>query len=350
MKPLLSIVIPVYNVEKYLAECLDSILSQINHDYTDVEIILVDDGSTDGSGELCDEYADKCKEIKVIHQNNRGLLEARRSGFKMAKGRYILSVDSDDLLAKDALFSISDVINKTNSDIIFFNISVMNGSSVKSYYKNVFTVNSGCDISKKQVLEAFFTYEVPVVISLCSKVFKRECLDINCDYSDFIMLSTGEDTLQTSEIISRASRFHYLNKNLYIYRLGSGMTSKFDPEFYKTFKKIFLKVRNVLNLINDAEYEKMYNEKIVSTGCRAITQCKMAKMSYSERKQYIRSIIEDDEFKKSLLELDLRKANIKRKYRILLYFVNIHAYPLLHVALKIARLQAMIPLIRFPLL
>lgn len=91
--PLVSIIIPVYNVEPYLKECLDSI---VNQTYSLLEIILVDDGSTDQSGVICDEYAEKDDRIRVIHQHNQGLSMARNAGMEIMTGEWVMFVDSDD--------------------------------------------------------------------------------------------------------------------------------------------------------------------------------------------------------------------------------------------------------------
>ena len=95
MQPSISVVIPVYNVEKYLSKCVDSVLSQ---SFTDYEILLIDDGSTDNSGRLCDNYAEKYSCISVIHQENKGLGGARNTGIDHACEDYILFLDSDDYL------------------------------------------------------------------------------------------------------------------------------------------------------------------------------------------------------------------------------------------------------------
>ena len=97
-KPSLSIVVPVYNTEKYLKQCVDSLTSQT---LNEIEIILVDDGSTDGSGAICDEYAAKDSRIKVIHKENGGLGFARNSGLEMAQGEFVGFVDSDDWVDLD---------------------------------------------------------------------------------------------------------------------------------------------------------------------------------------------------------------------------------------------------------
>lgn len=92
---ILSVIVPVYNVEKYLQECVDSILAQ---DVEDMEVILVDDGATDGSGKICNEYAEKDKRVTVIHKENGGVSTARNAGLDIARGKYITFVDSDDYL------------------------------------------------------------------------------------------------------------------------------------------------------------------------------------------------------------------------------------------------------------
>lgn len=96
MNDLISVIIPVYNVEKYLRECVDSVLSQT---YSNLEILLIDDGSTDSSGEICDEYATRDGQIRVIHQKNGGLSAARNAGLDAASGQYICFIDSDDFVA-----------------------------------------------------------------------------------------------------------------------------------------------------------------------------------------------------------------------------------------------------------
>ena len=98
MKPEISIIVPVYNVEKYLVQCLNSICNQT---YKNLQIILVDDGSEDLSGKICDEYQEKDKRIHVIHKKNEGLSEARNVGVQMAMGKYVGFVDSDDWIELD---------------------------------------------------------------------------------------------------------------------------------------------------------------------------------------------------------------------------------------------------------
>lgn len=118
MKPLLSVIVPVYNVEKYLKRCLESILVQSWNDY---EIILVDDGSTDSSAQICDLYAEKYEMIRVIHKENKGLSDTRNRGIEEASGEYVYFPDSDDWLEPSTFSELSDVIEELTYDIISFN-------------------------------------------------------------------------------------------------------------------------------------------------------------------------------------------------------------------------------------
>lgn len=117
MSAQVSVVIPVYNVERYLKECVDSILNQT---YSDFEIILVDDGSTDGSGKLCDDYLSVDNRIKVVHRENGGLSAARNTGMDMATGDYIYFLDSDDFIEAVTLEHLVRTAETANADIVFF--------------------------------------------------------------------------------------------------------------------------------------------------------------------------------------------------------------------------------------
>ena len=114
---MVSVIIPVYNVEKYLAECVDSVLGQ---SYTDFEIILVDDGATDSSGSMCDAYARKDPRIRVIHQTNGGLSAARNTGLRAARGEYVYFLDSDDYIEPQTLAMLMEKAEHEQADVVFF--------------------------------------------------------------------------------------------------------------------------------------------------------------------------------------------------------------------------------------
>ena len=112
---LFSVIVPIYNIEKYIRRCIDSVLLQ---SFADFELILVDDGSPDMCGAICDEYAKKDERIKVIHKENGGLVTARQAGIKVAGGDYIFHLDGDDAILPDALESAYKIICDTGADIV----------------------------------------------------------------------------------------------------------------------------------------------------------------------------------------------------------------------------------------
>ncbi len=350
MSAFYSIVIPVYNVENYLEACVRSVTDQIGAETPPVEIVLVDDGSTDRSGELCEEIAREAgKEnprdgeknaqdremgknfsVKVVHQQNRGLLSARRAGYRVTSGEYILYLDSDDLLTEDALAKITAAIRETNADVVFYNLSMMEGDQIRPYYRNVFTGDGGCQLSRDQVLESYYTADIPAVTSMCGKAFRRSCIDLERDYAEYGRLSMGEDTLQSAEVISRAESFTYLNENLYLYRMGSGMTARFDPDYYPVFRKIMEGVGTIPRMVETEKARAWYREKILSSGCRAITQSKGFIMTLEERKKLVQSVFQDELFRKALGETSVLRSSLKGKYKGMILLAQVQAYGLLH--------------------
>ena len=199
---LFSIVIPVYNVEKYLDECMQSILQQLDSINNDCEILLIDDGSTDNSGKICDEYMIKFPTlVKTFHKENQGLLATRRYGFQRASGEFIVNCDSDDLLERGMLTSVQGIINKyENPDVIIFNHYSYDGKNKTISYENIFSDKKDCLISKEKVLREYLMGHS--VVSMCGKIVKRICIDIKQDYSEYGRLSTivAQLSRQKSEI------------------------------------------------------------------------------------------------------------------------------------------------------
>lgn len=113
--PKISIIVPVYNVEQYLPRCIDSILAQT---FTDFELLLIDDGSNDNSGKICDEYAEKDNRIRVFHKGNEGVSSARQIGLEKANGQYSIHADGDDWLESNMLERMYKMANTTNADIV----------------------------------------------------------------------------------------------------------------------------------------------------------------------------------------------------------------------------------------
>lgn len=163
--PEISVIVPVYKVEKYLEKCIDSILNQT---FKNFELILIDDGSPDRCGEMCDEYAEKDDRIHVIHQENRGVSAARNAGIKKASGNYIIFIDSDDYLEKDMFQIMINVAKEKETDVVTCAINYWDeeGNSLRSDFIKEATYNNG------QLMSALFGKPTPLGNGCCNKLFK----------------------------------------------------------------------------------------------------------------------------------------------------------------------------------
>ena len=172
--PTFSLIIPVYNVEAYLKQCIDSVLEQ---EYTDYECILVDDGSTDNSPKICDEYANHDSRFKVIHKENGGLSDARNHGLKSSEGSYIFFIDSDDYLYNQTVLSSLYDIIQTNKDcdfICFNRIYFYQQDHIfKPLPKYPKEITGDCDI--KNILVGLLKHGI-FPISAYTKIIKRDFL------------------------------------------------------------------------------------------------------------------------------------------------------------------------------
>ena len=206
MNPLISVIVPIYNVEKYLARCVDSI---VNQTYKNLEIILVDDGSSDRCPQMCDDYAEKDSRIKVVHKKNGGLSDARNAGMAVATGEYISFIDSDDYVSDDFFECLLDVMNKENSDIAECSV-------VKFYEDNRFDEFSD-DLSVKtydtQDAMSALIAENPFHQHVWNKLYKTELVkDI-----PYAVGKLNEDEFWTYQIFGRANKVARLNKTMYYY-------------------------------------------------------------------------------------------------------------------------------------
>lgn len=166
---MISVIVPVYNVEKYLHKCVDSI---INQTYKDLEIILVDDGSPDNCPKICDEYAQKDNRIKVIHKENGGLSSARNVGMKMAKGDYIAFVDSDDYIEEHMYEKLLDALKGSNADFCMCGDRTVNENGEEIIRNNFSAKTYFID----EIIENFV---LPLKTAAWNKLYKREYIGEN---------------------------------------------------------------------------------------------------------------------------------------------------------------------------
>lgn len=227
--PIITVCVPVYNVECYLRECLDSIFSQ---GYPCFNVVMVDDGSTDGSGAVCDEYAEKNPQRAfVVHKDNEGLLLARRDGFARATGQYVMCVDSDDVLVPGALSAVAAAVAETGADVVRFGFT--RKSEEVRPVEVPFSYKLYTREERSVMLRALCRSTSGSENPMCFKAIRRECVGADVDFSAFKGLTFAEDFLQTLTVYDRAQSFCFLDSTLYYYRPGSGITRTYNPHFYR---------------------------------------------------------------------------------------------------------------------
>lgn len=220
--PIVSIIIPIYNVEDCLDTCIKSILAQTYHD---IEIILVNDGSTDSSSTICNRYAEKFTNITVVHKENEGVNYARRDGFKNSKGKFITFVDADDILSPDFISTHIELLDKTNSDLSIGKTHSFYGETLSQNEIDQCRVSSTTQdymvwTDKKAILAAFITSLPPyrnfVLMCTWAKVYRREITEkINWKIANY---RHGEDYFISAQVFDSVSSVCFVNEYGYFYR------------------------------------------------------------------------------------------------------------------------------------
>lgn len=246
MNPLISIIVPVYNVEEYLPKCLDSI---VNQTYKNLEIILVDDGSTDNSSKICDKYGEKDKRIKVIHKENAGVVEARISGVNNSSANYIMFIDSDDFIDTKMIKTMWDSMTYTNVDLVccqYFDyydentiiespvrpeIGLYNKEKIENLLKYNFLYDSRTGIAGYNLF-------------LCTKIIKKDkvlqCLEKGKG------LFYGEDQVSILCLLYNIDNMLILSDYLYYYRKRIGQaTATYKSDLWINMDLCFKKLIDI---------------------------------------------------------------------------------------------------------
>lgn len=222
----LSIIVPVYNVEPYLEKCIDSILAQ---SVTDMEVILVDDGSTDGSAEACDRYSQKDRRIVVIHKENGGLSDARNAGLEIARGEYIGFVDSDDHIDPDMYHDLIVLAEKHDAQICscgFIKVDGL-GNTITKYPANAHTMV----YSRQDFIDDYYPdIRWQILYNMCNKLFRRELFQSvrfpkNVIYEDAFVLLDLLDRC-TTVVVSHQHLYYY------VFRTGSIVNTGFSTKHF----------------------------------------------------------------------------------------------------------------------
>lgn len=306
MEDLISVIIPVYNVEKYLDECIESITNQT---YKNLEIVLVDDGSIDNSGKICDEYAKKDNRIKVIHKENKGVSSARNEGLKKSSGNWISFVDADDWLENDFCITLLNKAIETKADIALCGYNrIVNGNTEK--------INP----SDKDL---FFSSEEYLVKSLnpqtgfgfCHmKLIKREILK-NIIFNENIVV--GEDALFNMTIAKNINKAIFVEKALYNYRVNSqSVVRRYDKNYANKYLLAMQVVKRYLfeEYSNNVDIQQnYYNFVAYHVLLIAVNYCYHPHNKGINNKKLLKEICNHEEFKDAITKSNYCYLSMNRK-------------------------------------
>ena len=250
-----SVIVPIYNVEEYINKCVDSILNQT---FKEFELILVDDGSTDNSGNICDTYKSIDDRVHVIHKNNGGLSDARNFGIEAATGEFLYFIDGDDFIHEDTLESMYNSIMKTNSDIAICNMV--------RYYGETDTEKFYNPVEKMKVLNDNYRFETLKQPSVCNKMFKA----ILFKNIKFPLKKYYEDTFIYHELLFNARRVVLTGKDSYYYRSrrGSIISGGYNKKYFDFIEAVYLRAlfldKNNIHSYADEAYLHLYSSLAIA--------------------------------------------------------------------------------------
>ena len=331
MKTLFYILIPVYNVEMHLCKCLNSILNQT---YQNFKVILVNDGSTDGSGAICDEFAAKHKNIHVIHQENQGQIAARGAAERFVlkeleyKNSFIVYVDSDDTIENEALEKLDAIIGKYDPDMIIYNFKkvTLDGKTV------VEQSNSGSIelITDKRELYRRITIN-DAYNSLCRKAINARIAEV-VDHREHYKIRFGEDLIRSLDYLRNATSVVFYDQILYNYLVNAAsVTHTVSADNYKidtTVRKLVLEFLKEENLFDENDYND-YWKFIQKLLFGEIVRIAYMKISMNKKIDFYNELYEN-EIWNSCLNVDIQSSVvelfIKRKFKTILFIYKIRRF------------------------
>lgn len=333
---MISVIVPIYNVEKYLRECVDSLLGQT---YTDIEVILVNDCSPDNSIEICREYEKADSRIRFINkEKNEGLGKARESGVKIAKGDWLCYVDSDDWLEKNTFEEIMERI-EPDVDIAVFgmNMCYMTEDNtirqIDTVYPEYRIAKSDEEVADMMVyLDSHRSFPF-----MCNKLYNMEF--IRAQGVEFNTIKSMEDFFYNIEIFEYAKKIVSIDKAYYNYRKTGKETlvTAYNSEFFELSKKRYLAQKNLLEKkgavkeTNEQELYKIYMKHVVS--CLIRDAAPNANLSFKARKKNVKMYIVDsvtkevlDKYKPQGSSFKIITFLLKKKMIVTLSLVGKFAY------------------------
>ena len=315
----LSIIIPVYNAELYLRECIDSIL---NGEYKNFEIILVDDGSKDKSPQIVDEYAEKYPQIQGLHQANSGAIKARKFGISYAKGNYFGFVDSDDWVTPITYNMMMTAAKENNADIVTMAGIRVSGEHTHSFQDSLPAgIYDRTKIEDEVIPNMFMNHDLlgskGFNPSQCLKIFRKEIVEqaYKAIPDDIIY---GEDLIFTYSSLFISNKIVILPKNYigYNYRLNPKSVSwKYKDNLFQKSMKIVNYLRNYPSLVDNTKYQSEldYTSCFFAINAFLNEYLMENKSDFRIRKERIKEILENSEFQMASNRITLKEASFLNK-------------------------------------
>lgn len=316
MKKLISIIIPMYNVENYLSKCLDSV---INQTYSNLQIICINDGSPDRSLTIAQDYAIKDSRVIIIDQVNQGVSKARNVGLLHASGDYIMFVDPDDWLELDCCYKVLNVALKNDYDIVFwpYNKIFLNRIEKQFVYNQNIAFNSKIEIKKgvfKDLIgPSYNDLKHPHIfdskVTVHCKLYKLALLkNINALFIDIQEIGTSEDLLFNLQAFNNAESVYFLNIPLYNYLKTNenSITSVYKPKLFKQWDNLHLYIENIVTLdtLGD-EYKSVFSNRIacsiIGLGLNEMGQ----KSSFFSARSRVLNIISNPKYANALSKISI---------------------------------------------
>lgn len=316
MNKKISVIIPIYNAEKYLRQCLDSV---INQSYQNLQIICIDDSSIDSSLSILNEYKEKDNRIEIIHKNNEGVSFARNVGLDIANGEYILFVDSDDWIATDTCIDAVSAMEQNDADIVMWSyIREQNNESRKKYIYDSRQIFEKNDILKKLHRRMIGLYKEELrqpenADALCTvwgKLYRRNIIEEQkIRFQDIRKFGTYEDGLFNLDVFYYANKAVFLNEYYYHYRRddNNSLTNRYNPNLYKQWNQLF---RIMAKYITDNQLGLDYKMALYNRVSLSLITLGINIMSgespTSKKIHQLNYIIKQDKYRQAIKKLELK--------------------------------------------
>lgn len=311
-----SVLVPVYNAAKYLDECILSVLNQTYHNY---EIILVDDGSTDESGWICDGYASRYSCIYSFHKKNAGQLHTREYAVNHANGEYCVFLDADDYLELNALEKIYEYINVYKCDCLIYGIQRVSNGNVVGYMKDTISSPLVFENKREWLMRMFLDASYN---SMCRKAIKTDLFPKN-NYNKYYHLRHGEDLLQSIDVLYNANCVVFAPDVLYNYRLNlESVSQSVCYENYENDSSIRNYVANFMCSTNFFNKEDIYRYRAyaIRLFINEIEQIAGFSTRYDNKKKMFHDMINDSYYQRFLDTNEYDQKQVGKKHFFFVLF------------------------------